>query len=64
MREDALLIGTAGLVWAVLALLYGLVPMFNMPGGALVWGAGAALFLGLGLLVAFARPRRPPDQSA
>lgn len=63
MREDALLIGTAGLVWAVLALLYGLVPMFNMPGGALVWGAGAALFLALGLLVAMARPRRPRGQS-
>ena len=47
MNEDSLLLAIVALVWAALALLYAVVPMLHMPGSALVWGAGAALFLAL-----------------
>jgi len=56
MTEDSLLLALVCLVWAALALLYGLVPMFSMPGSALVWGSGAVVFLGLA--VATARAER------
>ena len=56
MTEDSLLLTLVCLVWAALALLYGLVPMFSMPGSALVWGSGAVVFLGLA--VATARAER------
>jgi hypothetical protein len=47
MTEDSLLIAAVATVWLVLALLYAFVPMLDMPGGALIWGAGAAVFLAL-----------------
>jgi len=47
MSLDAFLLGLIGAVWGVLALLYAYVPAFHMPGSTLVWGVGAALFLGL-----------------
>ena len=56
MTEDSMLLTLVCLVWAALALLYGLVPMFSMPGSALVWGSGAVVFLGLA--VATARAER------
>ncbi len=56
MKEDALLILLVFVVWAALALIYALVPSLGMPGYVRVWGAGAALFLGLaGLLTAVRR---------
>ena len=57
MSEDGWLIGSVFAVWAILAVLYAVVPMFNMPGSTLVWGVGAVLFLGLGLIVAAAEGR-------
>jgi hypothetical protein len=48
MSLDALLLGSIGAVWGLLALLYAYVPAFHMPGSTLVWGVGALLFLGLG----------------
>lgn len=57
MREDAWLIGAVSAIWLVLAGLYAFVPMFNMPGSALVWGSGAAIFLALAVLVAGAERR-------
>lgn len=47
MTEDSLLLGLVCLIWAALAALYAFVPMFSMPGSALVWGSGAIVFLGL-----------------
>lgn len=52
MTEDSLLLAVVCLIWAALALLYGLVPMFSMPGSALVWGSGAVIFLGLAFVTA------------
>jgi hypothetical protein len=52
MSEDAVLIGLVSAVWAVLAALYAFVPMFTMPGSALVWGSGSAVFLMLLIFVA------------
>ena len=66
MSEDGLLLATVSAVWLALAALYALVPAFNMPGSAIVWGAGAGLFLGLAVLVLWAerqgsgRPNRVP----
>ena len=57
MTEDSWLIGLVFVVWAALALAYGLVPAFAMPGAALVWGAGAALFLALAIMIAIAERR-------
>lgn len=58
MREDRWLIGVVSAIWIVLAALYALVPMFNMPGSALVWGSGGVIFLGLTALIVQAE-RRP-----
>lgn len=67
MSEDAWLIVAVGAVWVALAGLYAFEPMFAMPGGALVWGAGAVIFLALSALIARAdgratgSMRRPRD---
>jgi hypothetical protein len=60
VTEDAWLIASVGVVWAVLAALYTLVPLFHMPGSAQVWGAGALIFVALAILTAAveARARR------
>lgn len=47
MTEDSFLLGLVCLIWAALAALYAFVPMFSMPGSALVWGSGALVFFGL-----------------
>jgi hypothetical protein len=52
MTEDGWLIASVGVVWAVLAALYALVPLFHMPGSAKVWGAGALIFVALAILTA------------
>lgn len=52
MTEDSILIATVCLIWAALAALYALVPMFSMPGSAVVWGSGAVVFLGLTVMTA------------
>jgi hypothetical protein len=52
MTEDSILISVVCLIWAALAALYAFVPMFSMPGSALVWGSGAAVFLGLTIMTA------------
>ncbi len=54
MSEDVWLIVAVGAVWALLAILYAVVPMFDMPGSVLIWGAGAVLFLALAGAVALA----------
>lgn len=59
MTEDSLLIGLVSLIWIVLAALYAFVPMFAMPGSAVVWGSGAAVFLALAVIVAIAERRMP-----
>jgi hypothetical protein len=60
VTEDSILIAIVAAVWTALALLYAFVPMLGMPGGALVWGAGAAIFAALAALTAAAeRPRGP-----
>jgi len=66
MSEDAWLIAAVGAVWAALAGLYAFVPMFAMPGSALVWGGGAVIFLALAMLIVRADRRaagstRPPS---
>lgn len=45
MTDDVWLIGFVTAIWAVLAALYAFVPMFDMPGSALIWGSGALVFL-------------------
>jgi hypothetical protein len=57
MNEDSRLIGLVSAIWIALAALYAFVPMFNMPGSALVWGSGAVIFLCLTALVARAERR-------
>ena len=52
MTEDSVLISLVSLVWIALAALYAFVPMFAMPGSAIVWGSGAAVFLVLAVLIA------------
>ena len=52
MTEDSILIAFVCLIWAALAALYALVPMLSMPGSAMVWGSGAAVFLGLTIMTA------------
>ena len=50
MTEDSILIAFVCLIWAALAALYAFVTMFSMPGSAMVWGSGAAVFLGLTIM--------------
>ncbi len=57
MSDDSRLIALVALVWSVLAAAYALVPALDMPGSALVWGIGAALFWTLAILVARAERR-------
>jgi hypothetical protein len=57
VTEDGWLIGTVAAVWAALAALYAFVPMFDMPGSALVWGSGAVIFFVLAALTARAERR-------
>jgi hypothetical protein len=57
MNEDSLLFGIVFAVWLALAVVYAVVPMFSMPGYAVVWGWGALVFLGLAALVGIARRR-------
>ena len=57
MNEDGWLFGIVFAVWLALAIVYAAVPMFSMPGYAVVWGWGALVFLGLAALVAVAARR-------
>lgn len=57
MTEDSLLISLVSLIWIVLAALYAFVPMFAMPGSAIVWGSGGAIFLVLALIIAISERR-------
>jgi len=57
MKTDSTLFLIVFVVWLALAILYATVPMFAMPGYATVWGWGALVFLGLGLLTAYAARR-------
>jgi hypothetical protein len=57
MNEDSWLFGIVFVVWLALAIVYAAVPMFSMPGYAVVWGWGALVFLGLAALVAAAARR-------
>jgi hypothetical protein len=57
MTEDGALIAFVAAVWTALAALYALVPMFDMPGSAFVWGSGAALFAALAVAIARAERR-------
>ena len=59
MTEDSVFIGLVSLIWIVLAALYAFVPMFAMPGSAVVRGSGAAVFLVLALIIAIAERRMP-----
>jgi hypothetical protein len=52
MTDDAWLIASVSVVWAVLAALYAFVPLFHMPGSAQVWGVGALIFVALTILIA------------
>jgi hypothetical protein len=61
MTEDSVFIGLVSLIWIALAALYAFVPMFAMPGSAVVWGSGAAVFLMLALIIAIAE--RPTPQT-
>lgn len=54
MKEDSVLFLVVFAVWLALAIVYATVPMFAMPGYAVVWGWGAMVFLGLAGLVAVA----------
>lgn len=59
MTEDSVFIGLVSLIWIALAALYALVPMFAMPGTAVVWGSGAAVFLVLAVIIAITERRMP-----
>lgn len=64
MTEDSMLIGLVSLIWLALAALYAFVPMFAMPGSAVVWGSGAVVFVALAAIAANAEfRRRGPRQS-
>lgn len=41
MNEDGWLFAIVFAVWLALAIVYAAVPMFSMPGYAVVWGWGA-----------------------
>lgn len=57
MTEDSALVALVAAVWIALAALYVFVPMFDMPGSALVWGSGAVLFAVLAAAIARAERR-------
>ncbi|MCK6454077.1 MAG: hypothetical protein L6R19_24950 [Alphaproteobacteria bacterium] len=57
MTDDVWLLGLVTAIWAALAALYAFVPMFDMPGSALVWGSGALVFLCLTTLARGAERR-------
>jgi hypothetical protein len=57
MTEDSVFIGLVSVIWIALAALYALVPMFAMPGSAIVWGSGAAVFLVLAVFIAISERR-------
>ncbi len=46
---EVVLVLVVAAVWAVLAAVYALSPSLGMPGYVRVWGAGAVVFLLLGL---------------
>ncbi len=54
MIVDSVLFFVVFAVWLALSIVYATVPMFAMPGYAVVWGWGALVFLGLAGLVAVA----------
>ncbi len=58
MKEDIWLLVIVFAVWAALAVLYAVVPMFHMPGYAGVWGWGAVIFLVLAAAIFLARSHR------
>jgi hypothetical protein len=57
MNEDSWLFGVVFAVWLALAIVYAAVPVFSMPGYAVIWGWGALVFLGLAALVGIALRR-------
>lgn len=59
MKEDILLLVIVFAVWALLATLYATVPMFSMPGYAVVWGWGSLVFLLLAVVIWIAQRRKP-----
>lgn len=59
MTEDSVFIGLVSLIWIALAALHAFVPMFAMPGSAVVWGSGAAVFLVLAVIIAITERRMP-----
>ena len=59
MNEDFWLIVPIAVVWALLGLAYALAPWGDMIGYAWVWGFGALLFLGLGVLLLHRAPPAP-----
>jgi fatty acid desaturase len=61
MKQDSWLFLAVFGVWAALAIVYATVPMFAMPGYAVVWGWGALVFLGLALAVHRAAKRKAGD---
>jgi fatty acid desaturase len=61
MSEDIRLVLCVALVWAALAIAYAVAPWGDMIGYAWVWGFGAVLFVGLGLLLWRASRDRPPS---
>lgn len=63
MTEDGWLIGLVSAIWIALAALYAFVPMFDMPGSALVWGSGAVIFVALTVLVGRADRRSAHGQA-
>jgi multisubunit Na+/H+ antiporter MnhB subunit len=55
--KDEVLLGIVVVVWAALATVYAVAPGLGMPGYARVWGAGAAVFLTLVLILRKVRRR-------
>jgi len=63
MTEDSVFIGLVSVIWIALVALYAFVPMFAMPGSAIVWGSGGAVFLALAVVIAIVerRPKKTHD---
>lgn len=61
MKIDSVLFVVVFVVWIALAVVYATVPMFSMPGYAVVWGWGAVVFLALAVVVAVAAKTRRRD---